>query len=53
MICLKSALDGWLFSATPWLLCLWEIDPVPLVQEAVWALGPVRIVAENLSPTGI
>ena len=28
-------------------------DPVPLVQEAGWAPGPVWIVAENLAPTGI
>jgi hypothetical protein len=28
-------------------------DPVPIVQEAGWAPGPVWIVAENLAPTGI
>ena len=28
-------------------------DPVPIVQEAGWALGPVWIDAENLAPTGI
>jgi hypothetical protein len=28
-------------------------DPVPIVQEAGWALGPVWTAAENLSPTGI
>jgi hypothetical protein len=28
-------------------------DPVPIVQEAGWALGPVWIGAENLDPTGI
>ena len=28
-------------------------DPVPIVQEAVWAPGPVWIGAENLAPTGI
>ena len=27
--------------------------PVPSVQEAVWAPGPVWTVAENLAPTGI
>jgi hypothetical protein len=29
------------------------IDPVPIVQEAVWATGPVWTGAENLVPTGI
>jgi len=28
-------------------------DPVPIVQEAGWAPGPVWIIAENLAPTGI
>ena len=28
-------------------------DPVPVVQEAGWALGPVWTGAENLAPTGI
>ena len=28
-------------------------DPVPIVQKAGWAPGPVWIVAENLAPTGI
>jgi len=28
-------------------------DPVPIVQEACWAPGPVWISAENLAPTGI
>jgi hypothetical protein len=32
---------------TPWK------DPVPVVQEAGWATGPVWIGAENLAPTGI
>ena len=27
-------------------------DPVPIVQEAGWAPGPVWIGAENLAPTG-
>jgi hypothetical protein len=27
--------------------------PAPIVQEAVWAPGPVWIGAENLAPTGI
>ena len=28
-------------------------DPVPIVQEAGWAPGPVWTGAENLGPTGI
>jgi len=28
-------------------------DPVPIVQEAGWASGPVWTGAENLAPTGI
>jgi len=28
-------------------------DPVPVVQEAAWAPGPVWTGAENLVPTGI
>jgi len=28
-------------------------DPVPIVQEAGWAPGPVWTEAENLAPTGI
>jgi hypothetical protein len=28
-------------------------DPVPIVQEAGWAPGPVLRGAENLTPTGI
>ena len=28
-------------------------DPVPIVQEAGWAPGPVSTGAENLAPTGI
>ena len=28
-------------------------DPVPIVQEAGWAPGPVWISAENLAPSGI
>jgi hypothetical protein len=27
-------------------------DPVPIVQEAGWAPGPVWISAENLAPPG-
>ena len=28
-------------------------NPVPIVQEAGWAQGPVWTGAENLAPTGI
>ena len=28
-------------------------DPVPIVQEARWAIGAVWTGAENLAPTGI
>jgi hypothetical protein len=28
-------------------------EPVPIVQEAGWATGPVWTGAENLAPTGI
>ena len=28
-------------------------DPVPIVQEAGWAPGPVWIGAENLAPPGL
>jgi len=28
-------------------------DPVPIVQEAGWAPGPIWTGAENLVPTGI
>jgi hypothetical protein len=50
---MTSALDGVggqrhaAAAFTPWK------DPVPIVQEAGWAPGPVWIVAENLAPTGI
>jgi hypothetical protein len=31
----------------------WERDPVPIVQEAGWAPGPVWTGVENLASTGI
>jgi hypothetical protein len=37
----------------PWPLFTLEKDPLPIVQEARWAPGPVWTGAENLSPTGI
>ena len=46
---LTSALHGggWLNLPRP------GKDPVPIVQEAGWAKGPVWTGAENLVPTGI
>jgi hypothetical protein len=40
-------------SITPWLLFTPGKEPVPIVQEAGWAPGPVWTGAENLAPTGI
>ena len=39
-------------SVTPRLLFTPGKDPVPIVQEAGWAPGPVWTGAENLAPTG-
>jgi len=44
---------GWGVSVTPWPLFTPGKDPVPIVQEAEWAPGPVWTGAENLAPTGI
>jgi hypothetical protein len=41
---------GWVVNTTPWLLYPWERDPVPIVQEAGWAPGPVWTGAENSPP---
>jgi len=30
-----------------------ERDPVPIVEEAGWATGPVRRGVENLAPSGL
>ena len=40
-------------SVTPQPLFTPEKNPVPIVQEAGWASGPVWTGAENLAPTGI
>ena len=40
-------------TATPKPLYPGERDPVPTVQEAGWAPGPVWFGAENLASTGI
>ena len=42
-----------MITATPRPLYLREGDPVQVVQEAAWALGPVWTGTENLAPTGI
>jgi hypothetical protein len=39
-------------SVTPRPLFTPRKDPVPIVQEAGWAPGPVRTGAENLAPLG-
>ena len=44
---------GWGVSVTTGPLFTPAEDPVPIVQEAGWAPGPVWTGAENLVPTGI
>ena len=44
---------GWGVSVTPRLLFTPGKDPVPILQEAEWAPGPVWKGAENLASTGI
>ena len=44
---------GWGISVTLWLLFTLGKDPVPIVQEAGWAPGPVWTGAENFASTGI
>jgi len=48
-----STRRGWGVSVTPRPLFTSGKDPVPIVQEAGWAPGPVWTGAENLAPTGI
>jgi hypothetical protein len=43
---------GWVVSTTPGRFTLGK-DPVPIVQEAGWAPGPVWTCAKNLAPIGI
>ena len=45
--------SGWGVSVTPRPLFTPGKDPVPIVQDAVWAPGPDWTSAENLAPTGI
>jgi hypothetical protein len=44
---------GRLVSVTPWPYFTPRKDPVPIVQEAGWAPGPVWTGVENLAPMGI
>ena len=44
---------GWGVSVTPRPFFIPGKDPVPIVQEAGWAPGPVWTGAEDLAPTGI
>ena len=44
---------GWRVSVTPRPLFTPGKNPVPIVQEAGWAPGPVWKGVENLAPTGI
>ena len=44
---------GWVVNTTPRQIYPRETDPVPIVQEAGWAPGPVWMNAENFAPTGI
>jgi hypothetical protein len=48
-----SALEGVRVSVTPRPVSTPGKDPVPIVQEAGWAPGPVWKGEENLAPTGI
>jgi hypothetical protein len=45
--------SGWGVSVTPRLLFTPGKDPISIVQEAGWVLGPVWTGAEYLAPTGI
>jgi len=45
--------NDWGVSVTPRPHLTHGKDPVPIVQEAGWASGPVWTGAENLAPTGI
>jgi hypothetical protein len=44
---------GWVVSSTPRLYFTPGKDPVPILQEAGWAPGPVWTGAENLAPPGL
>jgi len=44
---------GWVVSNTPWPHFTSGKDPLPILEEAGWAPGPVWTGAKNLVPTGI
>jgi hypothetical protein len=44
---------GWVVNATPRPLNPWERDPVPIVQEAVWAPGPAWTCVKNIALAGV
>jgi hypothetical protein len=44
---------GWVVNAMPHLLYPQERQPVPTVQEAGWASGPLWMGRENFTPTGV
>ena len=43
---------GWVVNATPRPLYRRERDPVPILQKAGWAMGPVWVGAKNLALSG-
>ena len=43
----------WVVNAMPHLFYPRERHPVPTVQEAGWASGPVWMCRENVNPTGV
>ena len=48
----RSTRRGWVVSSTPRPDFTPGKDPVPILKEARWALGPVWTGAENLAPPG-
>jgi len=44
---------GWVVSTMPGPICTWDINPVPILEEAEWDAGSVQMFAENLAPTWI
>jgi len=49
----RGARRGWVVSSAPRPHFTPGKDPIPIVQEAGWAPGPLWTGAENLIPTGI
>jgi len=54
-VCILSldARRGWVVSTMPQPLSTQERDPVPILQEAGWALGPLWMGLENPTPTEV